>query len=64
MGVLDGAHAVQRQRTGARAHAVGAGDIVLQEHGNAVQRAAQLAGGAFAVHLGGDLERVRIGFDD
>jgi hypothetical protein len=51
-GIAAGAHAVQRQRTGAGAHLVGGGDVVLQQDRDPVQRAAQLAGLAFAVEFG------------
>jgi hypothetical protein len=52
----------QRGRAGAGVHAVGGGDVVLHQHGNAVQRAAQAAGGAFGVQLRGDGHRIRIHF--
>jgi hypothetical protein len=62
--IARGAHAIQRERAGARAHPVARRDIVLQQDGNAVQRAAHLARLALAVEIGGDLDGIGIQFDD
>src|SRR5688572_7704842 len=50
----------ERLRAGRRVHAVGRVDVVLHQHGNAVQRTTQLAGLPFGVERGGDVERLGI----
>ncbi len=54
----------ERERSGARAHAVARRDVVLEQDRDAVQRAAEHARLALAVALGGDGKGIRIEFDD
>ena len=52
----------QREGTGRAGHAVAGADVVLQQHRQAVQRAAHAACRAFGVELRGDGERLRVQF--
>jgi hypothetical protein len=45
-------------------HAIRGGDVVPQEHRDAVQRPANAAGAALAVALGSDRQCVRVDLDD
>ena len=64
VGVTHGAHAFQRQRSGAGAHLVGSGDVVLQQHGQAVQRATQLAIAALGITFARNGQRIGVHLDD
>ena len=60
-GAIDSA---ERERAGARVHAVGGVNVVLDEHRNAVQRAANAPGFSLCIALLGDAHRVGIALDD
>src|SRR5439155_6241382 len=59
-GVLLGWFSHQRERAGAGLHIVAGVDVVLDQHGDAVERAKDLALGAHRVGILGDAERVRV----
>ena len=50
----------ERERAGGGVHPVGGVDVVLHEHGDAVQRTARLARSSFRVERRGDGERVGV----
>ena len=56
--------ALERQRAGRGRHPVGGVDVVLEQHRNAVQRAARRPWPPAPVELLGDGERVGVGLDD
>jgi hypothetical protein len=56
-------HVDERERARGGLHAVGRRDVVLHQHGNAVQRAARPRALAFLVERGRDGERIRIQLD-
>ena len=55
--------ALERQRPGRRRHPVGGADVVLDQHRDAVQRAARALGLPLRVERGGDGRRVRVQLD-
>ena len=59
-----GNRALQRQRARGGGHPIVRVDVVLERDGDAVQRAADLAGLAFGIELVGDLEGLGVGLDD
>ena len=62
--ILRGHRSHQRQRTGRRRHSIRGVDVVFQQDGNAVQRAADLPLLPFAIELIRNRRRLRIDFDD
>jgi hypothetical protein len=56
--------AVERQGAGAGRHAVAGCDVVLDHNRHAMQWSAQRPGRALGVERSGNLQRVRIEFDD
>ena len=64
MRVARGTHAVERERARAGAHAIAGGEVVFDEHRQAVQRAAHAAGLALGIERPRDCQRVGIELDD
>src|SRR5213075_1618289 len=62
--VLQRYRSAERQRTGRRRHPIVRIDVVLDEHGNAVQGSAQPSGFALAIKSVSDGQRVWVQFDD
>jgi hypothetical protein len=55
---------LERQRAGGRRHAVAGVDVVLEQHGDAVQRTARARTPALTVELGGDRRGVGVDLED
>ena len=59
-GVAVGLPILERVGAGGGVHAVAGGDVVLEQHGDAVHVPAHLARGPFRIQLAGDVERLRV----